>query len=228
MASLDSLTVDLYAASHETGMALVPTQAEQGCGGVKNRFLLLEYLLIAGSGSSRTVQAFEAREFSDITAIIALTEKEAGVFFRFVGGRVDYEGFLAKNPSSLIWTKDIYYRYEGKRAAMIWTLTHRFSSDESSEGHEPHRFRFARACGLEGSRRDSEWRQFDAFVVRPNATGSTLVRATWSDRHVRRPENGKASAFLRSGLRRRDQPARCPPTPMEVLVTFGCPPINIY
>ena len=97
---------------------MTPTVAEQSRRGVKYRFLVPERLLPAGSGPPGTAQDFEARGLSDIPAIIALTEKEAGVFFRFIGGRADYAGFLAKDPSSLNWTKDLflYYWDKGKRS----------------------------------------------------------------------------------------------------------------
>lgn len=97
---------------------MAPTVAEQSRRGVKYRFLVPERRLPVGSGPPGTTQAIEARGLSDIPAIVALTEREAGVMFRFVGGRADYAGFFAKDPSSLNWTKDLflYYWDKGKRS----------------------------------------------------------------------------------------------------------------
>ena len=60
----------------------------------------------------------ENRTLSDIPAIMALTEKEAGISFRFIGGRTDYAGFFGKDPGFLNWVKDLflYYWDKGKRS----------------------------------------------------------------------------------------------------------------
>jgi predicted transcriptional regulator len=49
--------------------------------------------------------------------LIVITEKEATVCFRFIGGRVDYAGFFGKDPVFLNWIKDLflYYWDKGKR-----------------------------------------------------------------------------------------------------------------
>ena len=59
----------------------------------------------------------ELRGISDIPVILGITEKEATVCFRFIGGRVDYAGFSGKDPAFLNWTKDLflYYWEKGKR-----------------------------------------------------------------------------------------------------------------
>ena len=59
----------------------------------------------------------ELRGISDIPAIIGITEKEATVCFRFIGGRLDYAGFSGKDPTFLNWAKDLflYYWEKGKR-----------------------------------------------------------------------------------------------------------------
>jgi predicted transcriptional regulator len=58
----------------------------------------------------------ELRGISDIPAILGITEKEATVCFRFIGGRVDYAGFSGKDPAFLNWAKDLflYYWEKGK------------------------------------------------------------------------------------------------------------------
>ena len=56
----------------------------------------------------------ENRTLSDIPAIMALTEKEAGISFRFIGGRTDYAGFFGKDPVFLNWVKDLFLYYWNK------------------------------------------------------------------------------------------------------------------
>jgi predicted transcriptional regulator len=58
------------------------------------------------------------RALFDIPAIIALTEKEAAICFRLIGGKMDYAGFIGKDPIFLNWVKDLflYYWDKGKRA----------------------------------------------------------------------------------------------------------------
>lgn len=59
----------------------------------------------------------ENRTLSDTPAIMVVTEKEAVVCFRFIGGRIDYAGFFGKDPMFLNWIKDLfrYYWEKGKR-----------------------------------------------------------------------------------------------------------------
>lgn len=59
----------------------------------------------------------ENRTFPNPPAIMAITEKEAVICFRFKGGRVDYAGFTGKDSTFLNWTKDLFLHYwnKGKR-----------------------------------------------------------------------------------------------------------------
>jgi predicted transcriptional regulator len=54
---------------------------------------------------------------SDIPAVILITEKEAAICLRFIGGRMDYAGFLGKDPMFLTWVRELfqYYWDKGKR-----------------------------------------------------------------------------------------------------------------
>jgi len=63
------------------------------------------------------LQNLENRTLSDIPAVFALTEKEAVICFRLVGGRADYAGLFGKDPIFLSWVKDLflYYWDKGKR-----------------------------------------------------------------------------------------------------------------
>ena len=56
----------------------------------------------------------ENRTLSDPPAIMAITEKEAVICFRFKGGRVDYAGFFGKDAVFLNWVKDLFLHYWGK------------------------------------------------------------------------------------------------------------------
>ena len=86
--------------------------------GVKARMLFLESFLPPNAIPPAKLPNLENRTLSDIPAIIALTEKEAAICFRLVGGRTDYAGFFGKDPIFLNWVKDLflYYWDKGKRA----------------------------------------------------------------------------------------------------------------
>jgi predicted transcriptional regulator len=60
----------------------------------------------------------ENRTISSSPAILAITEKEATLCFRFLDGRVDYAGFIGDDPAFLNYVKDLflYYWDKGKRA----------------------------------------------------------------------------------------------------------------
>jgi predicted transcriptional regulator len=76
----------------------------------------LEYKILSPLPPAK-IQNLENRTLSDIPAVLALTEKEAVVAFRLIGGRVDYAGFCGKDPTFLSWLKDLflYYWDKGKR-----------------------------------------------------------------------------------------------------------------
>jgi hypothetical protein len=57
------------------------------------------------------VKNVEVRGLSDLPAIVFLTEKEGAVYFRQVGGRIDYAGFFGKHPTFLSWVKDLFQYY---------------------------------------------------------------------------------------------------------------------
>jgi predicted transcriptional regulator len=60
----------------------------------------------------------ENRTLSDVPVIMAITEKEATLSFRFIEGRVDYACFSGNDPTFLNWVKELflYYWNKGKRA----------------------------------------------------------------------------------------------------------------
>jgi predicted transcriptional regulator len=77
----------------------------------------VEYKFLSPQPPAR-LPNLENRTLNDIPAIMALTEKEAGISFRFIEGRVDYAGFFGKDPIFLNWVKDLflYYWDRGKRS----------------------------------------------------------------------------------------------------------------
>ena len=85
--------------------------------GARLRFLLPETLLPTNANPIPPVKKLEMKGLSDLPAIVVLTEKEGAIYFRQVGGRVDYAGFYGKHPTFLNWVKDLfqYYWDRGKR-----------------------------------------------------------------------------------------------------------------
>ena len=59
----------------------------------------------------------ENRTLAYSPAILALTEKEAALCFRFMDGRVDYAGFIGNGEVFLNWVKELFLCYwdRGKR-----------------------------------------------------------------------------------------------------------------
>lgn len=73
----------------------------------------VEYKMLSPQPPER-LPNLENRTFSEPPAILALTEKEAGVSFFFTGGRVDYAGFYGKDPFFLNWARDLFLHYWDK------------------------------------------------------------------------------------------------------------------
>ena len=92
-----------------------PIMEERAVKGLKMKFLIPETVLTAGAGSA--VKNVEIRGLAEIPAIIVLTDKEAAVCLRLIGGRMDYTGFFGKYPMFLNWAKELflYYWDKGKR-----------------------------------------------------------------------------------------------------------------
>jgi len=94
-----------------------PIMNEQIQKGVKLKFLIPENCLSANVSPPAIAKSVEVRGLPDLPAMVVLTEKEAGICFRLVGGRMDYAGFYGKDPIFLNWVKDLflYYWDKGKR-----------------------------------------------------------------------------------------------------------------
>jgi predicted transcriptional regulator len=61
---------------------------------------------------------FELKTISVFPVFVLVTEKEAAVGFRCIGGRLDYSGFAGDEDAFLNWAKDLFLFYwdKGKRA----------------------------------------------------------------------------------------------------------------
>jgi predicted transcriptional regulator len=96
---------------------MIPIISQKIQSGIQIKMLLpLQNVPFASqSGIQRNV---EMRGLSIIPGIIALTEKYAGVCFRRIDGKMDYEGFYGTDPTFHNWVKDLflYYWEKGKQA----------------------------------------------------------------------------------------------------------------
>lgn len=54
---------------------------------------------------------FENRTLNETTPIIGLTEKQAAVCFRLIGGKVDYASFFGEDQSLHNWTRDLFLHF---------------------------------------------------------------------------------------------------------------------
>ena len=56
----------------------------------------------------------ENRTLSNPPLIMALTEKQAAVCFRLIGGKVDYASFFGEDPAFQTWAKDLFLYFWDK------------------------------------------------------------------------------------------------------------------
>ena len=97
---------------------VIPIINERIQKGIKFKFLIPENRLLANVSQPAPLKNVEGRGLPDLPAIVVLSEKEAGICFRQVGGKIDYAGFFGKDPVFLNWVKDLFLHYwdRGKRA----------------------------------------------------------------------------------------------------------------
>jgi predicted transcriptional regulator len=76
----------------------------------------IEYRILSPLPPAK-LQKLENRTLSNLPAVFALTEKEAVICFRLIGGKADYAGLFGKDLTFLSWVKDLflYYWDKGKR-----------------------------------------------------------------------------------------------------------------
>lgn len=74
-----------------------------------------EYKILSPQPPSKHAN-IENRTLSDTPLIMAVTEKQAAVCFRLIGGKVDYASFFGEDPAFHDWAKDlfVYYWKKGK------------------------------------------------------------------------------------------------------------------
>jgi len=89
---------------------MIPVMNQQVQRGIQMKMLIPLELLpaVTQTGTPKNV---EIRGLSDLPAVIAVTEKMAGVCFRQVGGRMDYAGFFGDDPAFHNWVKDLFLYY---------------------------------------------------------------------------------------------------------------------
>jgi predicted transcriptional regulator len=90
---------------------MIPVMNQRVEQGIQLRMLIPMEILSAGASQPETLKNLETRGLSEIPAIIALTEKMAGVCFRQVGGRMDYVGFFGGDPVFHDWVGDLFLYY---------------------------------------------------------------------------------------------------------------------
>ncbi len=93
-------------------MASVMNQRVQE--GIQVKMLISQERMTPEITSSGAPKNFELRGLPELPAIIVLTEKEAGICFRQLGGRIDYAGFFGSDPAFHSWVKDLFMYYWGK------------------------------------------------------------------------------------------------------------------
>ena len=85
--------------------------------GVKYKFLFPKRFIPKELTISGLAQAAEIRSMEDLPFNVVMSEKEAGISFQFVDGRVDYVSFVGTDPVFVSWVKDLflYYWEKGNR-----------------------------------------------------------------------------------------------------------------
>ncbi len=85
--------------------------------GIQVKMLISAQRLPATVSLPPTPKNVELRGLSKLPAIVAISEKAAGVCFYQVGGKPDYAGFFGTDSAYLNWVKDLflYYWEKGKR-----------------------------------------------------------------------------------------------------------------
>lgn len=96
---------------------MVPVMNAQVQSGIEVRMLISVPSLPHTENSSPAPKNVETRVLDDCPVMIALTEKDAVVTFRQVGGRADYAAFVGNDPVFHVWVRDVflYYWERGKR-----------------------------------------------------------------------------------------------------------------
>jgi predicted transcriptional regulator len=96
---------------------MVSVMNEQVQRGIEVRMLTSGPRLPTSGDVQKTPRNVETRVLADCPVMIALTEKDAVVAFRQVGGRADYAAFIGSDLVSHDWVRDLFLHYweKGKR-----------------------------------------------------------------------------------------------------------------
>ncbi len=87
------------------------TIAEQAAKGVKFKFIFPDRSYLADAFPPESMRNIEVRGLGNAPATFILTEKEAGIGFRMIDGKVDYAGFIGKDQTFRDWIKDLFAYY---------------------------------------------------------------------------------------------------------------------
>jgi len=96
---------------------MVPVMNEQIQRGMEVRMLISGSRFPSAAGLPQAPRNVETRALGDCPVMIALTERDAVVAFRQVGGKADYAAFVGNDPVFHDWVRDVflYYWERGKR-----------------------------------------------------------------------------------------------------------------
>ncbi|MGA2386111.1 MAG: hypothetical protein ABSG33_06230 [Candidatus Bathyarchaeia archaeon] len=90
---------------------MIPVMNQRVQQGIQLKLLISEERLPAVASMSETPKNVEIRGLPELPAIIAITEKVAGICFRQLGGRMDYAGFFGSDAAFHNWVKDLFLYY---------------------------------------------------------------------------------------------------------------------
>ncbi len=107
----------MWGGGMEQPMNIRSTLLEGISKGVKYRFLFPKRFIPKELTIPGLAQAAEIRSMEDLPFNVAMNEKEAGISFQFLDGRVDYVSFVGKDPVFVNWVKELflYYWEKGNR-----------------------------------------------------------------------------------------------------------------
>ncbi len=87
---------------------------EQAPERVRFKFLFPAAFLPEPADRRKAPRNIEWRSLPDVPVSMVVSEKEAGVAFRLIGGRADYAAFIGDDPVFLDWVKELFLYYWDK------------------------------------------------------------------------------------------------------------------
>ena len=104
----------LWGGGAEQPLDIRPALQEGISRGVRYRFLFPKRFIPKELTLPGFAQASEWRSLEDLPFNVVMSEKEAGISFRFADGRVDYVSFVGRDPDFLGWVIDLFVYYWDK------------------------------------------------------------------------------------------------------------------